>query len=68
MGTGEIVNVQIKRARVLEHFVNKPACLASSTTKRLVSQDPVRLADIVARAIQRNELQKVAYMCIMQPN
>ena len=27
MGTGEIVNVQIKRARVLEHFVNKPACL-----------------------------------------
>ena len=27
MGTGEIVNVQIKRARVLTHFVNKPACL-----------------------------------------
>lgn len=27
MGTGEIVNVQIKRARVLEHFVNKPTCL-----------------------------------------
>ena len=27
MGTGEIVNTQIKRARVLEHFVNKPACL-----------------------------------------
>ena len=27
MGTGEIVNVQIKRARVLEHFVNKPPCL-----------------------------------------
>jgi len=27
MATGEIVNLQIKRARVLEHFVNKPACL-----------------------------------------
>jgi len=27
MNTGEIVNVQIKRAKVLEHFVNKPACL-----------------------------------------
>lgn len=27
MDTGEIVNVQIKRARVLEHFVNKPPCL-----------------------------------------
>lgn len=27
MSTGEIVNVQIKRARVLTHFVNKPACL-----------------------------------------
>ena len=27
MGTGEIINVQIKRAKVLEHFVNKPACL-----------------------------------------
>jgi transposase len=27
MGTGESVNVQIKRAKVLEHFVNKPACL-----------------------------------------
>ena len=27
MGTGEIVNMQIKRARVLTHFVNKPACL-----------------------------------------
>ena len=27
MGTGEIVNVQIKRAKVLEHFVNKPPCL-----------------------------------------
>lgn len=27
MGTGEIVNMQIKRARVLENFVNKPACL-----------------------------------------
>ena len=27
MGTGEIVNVQIKRAQVLEHFVNRAACL-----------------------------------------
>jgi transposase len=27
MGTGEIVNVQIKRAKVLEHFVNKAPCL-----------------------------------------
>ena len=27
MGTGEIVNMQLKRARVLTHFVNKPACL-----------------------------------------
>ncbi len=27
MGTGEIINTQVKRARVLEHFVNKPACL-----------------------------------------
>ena len=27
MGTGEIVNVQIKRAKVLEHFVNRPPCL-----------------------------------------
>lgn len=27
MGTGEIVNVQIKRAKVLEHFVDKPPCL-----------------------------------------
>ena len=27
MGTGEIVNVQIKRAKVLEYFVNKPTCL-----------------------------------------
>ena len=27
MGTGEIVNVQIKRAKVLAHFVNKPPCL-----------------------------------------
>jgi transposase len=27
MGTGEIVNVQIKRAQVLEHFVNRTACL-----------------------------------------
>jgi transposase len=27
MGTGEIVNIQIKRAKVLEHFANKSACL-----------------------------------------
>jgi len=27
MGTGEIINVQIKRAKVLEHFVNKSPCL-----------------------------------------
>ncbi len=27
MATGEISNVQIKRAKVLEHFVNKPPCL-----------------------------------------
>ena len=27
MGTGEIMNVQIKRAKVLEHFVNKPQSL-----------------------------------------
>jgi transposase len=27
MGTGEIANVQIKRAKVAEYFVNKPACL-----------------------------------------
>ena len=27
MATGEIMNVQIKRAKVLEHFVNKPKCL-----------------------------------------
>ncbi len=27
MGTGEIVNMQIKHARVLAHFVNKPTCL-----------------------------------------
>lgn len=27
MGTGEIVNVQIKRAKVLEHFANRAACL-----------------------------------------
>lgn len=27
MATGEIINAQIKRARVLTHFVNKPACL-----------------------------------------
>lgn len=27
MGTGEIINVQIKRAKVLEYFVNKSKCL-----------------------------------------
>ncbi len=27
MGTGEIVNVPIKRAKVLEHFANRLACL-----------------------------------------
>ena len=27
VNTGEIINVQIKRAKVLEHFVNKPPCL-----------------------------------------
>ena len=27
MATGEIINVQIKRARVLEHFANRAACL-----------------------------------------
>ena len=27
MSTGEIVNVQIKRAKVLEHFSNRPPCL-----------------------------------------
>jgi transposase len=27
MGTGEIINVQLKRGRVLGHFVNKPPCL-----------------------------------------
>ena len=27
MGTGEIVNVQIKRAKVLEHFANRQPCL-----------------------------------------
>lgn len=27
MGTGEIVNVQLKRAKVLEHFANRTACL-----------------------------------------
>lgn len=27
MSTGEIINVQIKRAKVLEYFVNKPKCL-----------------------------------------
>jgi transposase len=29
METGEIINKQIKRAKVLEHFVNKPPCLIS---------------------------------------
>ena len=27
MSTGEIINIQIKRAKVLEYFVNKPPCL-----------------------------------------
>ncbi|MGC9235359.1 MAG: IS110 family transposase, partial [Thiomonas sp.] len=27
MATGEIVNVQIKRAKVLEHFANRAPCL-----------------------------------------
>jgi transposase len=27
MDTGEIVNVQIKRAKVLEHFANRKPCL-----------------------------------------
>jgi transposase len=27
MNTGEIINVQIKRGKLLEHFANKPACL-----------------------------------------
>lgn len=27
MNTGEIINVQIKRAKVIEHFATKPACL-----------------------------------------
>ena len=27
MGTGEIINVQIKRAKVMEHFANKVPCL-----------------------------------------
>lgn len=27
MSTGEIVNVQLKRARVLQHFANRPPCL-----------------------------------------
>ena len=27
MGTGEIINVQIKRAKVVEHFANRPASL-----------------------------------------
>ena len=27
MCTGEIVNMQLKRAKVLQHFANKPACL-----------------------------------------
>lgn len=29
MGTGEIVNVQIQRAKVLEHFANLTACLVA---------------------------------------
>ncbi len=29
MGTGEIVNVQIKRAKVLEHFANRTPCLVA---------------------------------------
>ncbi len=29
MGTGEIVNVQIKRAKVLEHFANLTPCLVA---------------------------------------
>jgi transposase len=29
MGTGEIVNVQIKRAKVLEHFANHAPCLVA---------------------------------------
>lgn len=29
MCTGEIVNVQLKRAKVLQHFANKPACLVA---------------------------------------
>ena len=29
MGTGEIVNVQIKRNKVLEHFANRVACLVA---------------------------------------
>lgn len=29
MDTGEIVNIQIKRAKVLEHFVNKAPCLVA---------------------------------------
>ena len=27
MGTGEIINMQVKRAKVLEHFANRVACL-----------------------------------------
>ncbi len=29
MNTGEISNVQIKRAKVLQHFANRPACLVA---------------------------------------
>ncbi len=29
MGTGEIVNVQIKRAKMMEHFANRTACLVA---------------------------------------
>ena len=29
MGTGEIINVQIKRAKVLEHFANLTPCLVA---------------------------------------
>ena len=32
MGTGEIVNVQIKRNKVLEHFANKQPCLIAIET------------------------------------
>ena len=40
---------------------------SESSTKRLVSQYPVRLAEIVARDIQLNWLQKVALNNIMKP-